>query len=283
MCAEHDYAGRRIFESNTYFVTAYTGAAVMGQVVGNAIAHKPLGDGVLTAAATSALMSVGMGAAGALLAYDNEGRLSAWQNIANVTTTPTSTPAMEEALYDSEGQRVQQLDESNATHTTLHTYVGGTEDIASQWANASGSVTTTTTAYCGGGVALSVNGAIQTYGPYGSVRYQNGTLPTSKDYTGQWADAATSGLDYYRARYYDPAPSTSPAGQPNASQQWDGVPCACVNPVLVPPTNQTPGNIYPSESPFESPKSSNSTSVCARVNMTGQSVTNFIVQCAGSL
>lgn len=38
--------------------------------------------------------------------------------------------------------------------------------------------------------------------PYGDSRYTSGTLPTSKGYTGQRADAAT-GLDYYGARYYD--------------------------------------------------------------------------------
>lgn len=35
------------------------------------------------------------------------------------------------------------------------------------------------------------------------MRYASGTLPTSKGFTGQRADA-TSGLDYYGARYYDP-------------------------------------------------------------------------------
>ncbi len=42
------------------------------------------------------------------------------------------------------------------------------------------------------------------YGPYGGVRYTNGTMPTSKGFTGQYSDAST-GLDYYGARYYDPA------------------------------------------------------------------------------
>jgi hypothetical protein len=37
-------------------------------VVSNALEHKPLGDGVLTAAATGALTSIGLGAAGGLLA-----------------------------------------------------------------------------------------------------------------------------------------------------------------------------------------------------------------------
>ncbi|HEX8996611.1 MAG TPA: RHS repeat-associated core domain-containing protein [Ktedonobacterales bacterium] len=45
--------------------------------------------------------------------------------------------------------------------------------------------------------------ASQLYGPYGAVRYQNGTLPTDYAFTHQRADA-TSGLDYYNARYYDP-------------------------------------------------------------------------------
>ncbi len=48
--------------------------------------------------------------------------------------------------------------------------------------------------------------ATQLYGPYGGVRYQNGSLPGTRAYTGQRADAAT-GLDYYNARYYDPIAS----------------------------------------------------------------------------
>jgi RHS repeat-associated protein len=43
------------------------------------------------------------------------------------------------------------------------------------------------------------------YSPYGGVRYSSGTLPTSKGFTGQYSDASSSGLDYYGARYYDPA------------------------------------------------------------------------------
>lgn len=46
--------------------------------------------------------------------------------------------------------------------------------------------------------------AQQLYAPYGGARYSNGTLPTSKGFTGQRADSASSGPDYYGARYYDP-------------------------------------------------------------------------------
>jgi RHS repeat-associated protein len=42
------------------------------------------------------------------------------------------------------------------------------------------------------------------YAPYGQTRYDPGTMPTAKAFTGQRADAA-SGLDYYGARFYDPA------------------------------------------------------------------------------
>jgi len=55
--------------------------------------------------------------------------------------------------------------------------------------------------------ALSASGTVtaaQLYGPYGGVRYSSGTMPTAKGFTGQRADASTSGLDYYEARYYDP-------------------------------------------------------------------------------
>ena len=42
------------------------------------------------------------------------------------------------------------------------------------------------------------------YTPYGASRYTSGAFPTSYGYTGQRNDA-TTGLDYYGARYYDPA------------------------------------------------------------------------------
>jgi RHS repeat-associated protein len=44
----------------------------------------------------------------------------------------------------------------------------------------------------------------QVYGPYGNGSYSKGTITTPKGYTGQYNDALTT-LDYYNARYYDPA------------------------------------------------------------------------------
>lgn len=55
-------------------------------------------------------------------------------------------------------------------------------------------------------VTLSAGGsatASQLYASYGGLRYSSGTMPTSYGFTGQRADA-TSGLDYYGSRYYDP-------------------------------------------------------------------------------
>jgi RHS repeat-associated protein len=43
----------------------------------------------------------------------------------------------------------------------------------------------------------------QVYSPYGSSRYQQGSMGTAKGFTGQYNDSVT-GLDYYGARYYDP-------------------------------------------------------------------------------
>ena len=43
----------------------------------------------------------------------------------------------------------------------------------------------------------------QVYSPYGSSRYQQGSMGTTKGFTGQYNDSV-SGLDYYHARYYDP-------------------------------------------------------------------------------
>jgi RHS repeat-associated protein len=126
---------------------------------------------------------------------------------------------------------VQQVATSSGATTTT-SYLGALEEVTS-----SGGTATTTAYY--GGLAESVNGtlsylladglgsatasvsisgsvtATQLYGPYGAVRYQSDTLPTDHGYTGQISDAATSGLDYYGARYYDAV-----AGQFTSADTW---------------------------------------------------------------
>jgi RHS repeat-associated protein len=51
--------------------------------------------------------------------------------------------------------------------------------------------------------AASLQG-IQGFGPYGNTLYQQGDVGTARGYTGQYTDSNT-GLDFYNARYYDPA------------------------------------------------------------------------------
>jgi RHS repeat-associated protein len=154
---------------------------------------------------------------GQQLSYDAEGRLSSWQN---QQSSPTSTANY---LYDGAGNRVAMQTTQGGT-TTLTAYIGTIEEVQT-----TGSTTQTTTYYSVGGqrIAANVNGTLyyfgydalgsqvvvlnnsgsivgsQLYGPYGSSRYSNGTLPTSIGFTGQQFDSVT-GLDYYVARYYDP-------------------------------------------------------------------------------
>jgi RHS repeat-associated protein len=169
---------------------------------------------------------------GAQLSYDNEGRLSAWQN------APSSPSSYTTDLYDGEGQRVeQQVTTSGATTSTV--YVGNLEEVAT-----TGASTTTTAYYYAVGkriaeavsgtfsylasdglgsatLALDASGNVQAgvlYDPCGNGRYSSGTMPGTYGFTGQHADAAT-GLDYYHARYYDPE-----AGQfTGADAEQDGL------------------------------------------------------------
>ncbi len=157
---------------------------------------------------------------GAMLGYDNEGRLATWQD---KPSSPTTTDAF---LYDGAGQRVAQQVTVGGSITTTTVYVGGMEEIMTtssgstltKYFGAPGLPTTMRVGTSGplsylasdglGSVseALDSSGGVtseQLYSPYGTARYTTGFSPTSLGYTGQRADAST-GLDYYQARYYDP-------------------------------------------------------------------------------
>ena len=114
--------------------------------------------------------------------------------------------------------------------TTTTAYVGDQSGADLEDVTTSGSTTTTTASYYLGGkrIALSVNHTVSylasdllgsaevalnttgsatasvLYDAYGQARYASGTMPGSYGYTGQHDDTATTGLDYYGARYYDP-------------------------------------------------------------------------------
>ena len=119
--------------------------------------------------------------------------------------------------------------DSTAGSTTTTSYVGRLETYSITTGNQPTAITTTDYVSAGKVLAESVNGTLsylatsyqgsvvealdstgnvgvtasQLYAPYGGVRYASGALPTDYGYTGQRADAS-SGLDYYGARYYDP-------------------------------------------------------------------------------
>ncbi|HKT03554.1 MAG TPA: RHS repeat-associated core domain-containing protein [Rugosimonospora sp.] len=153
----------------------------------------------------------------AVIGYDNEGRMSSWQD---APTAPTRTAT---ELYDPDGTKVaQQVTGGDGTSTVV--YVDGLEEVTN------GPSGTTTTAYFSAGgqrIALSVNGvlsylgsdglgstlvaldgagnvtAAQLYTPYGTPRFRTGTMPDSHGYTGQRADPLTGLIDD-SARQLDP-------------------------------------------------------------------------------
>jgi RHS repeat-associated protein len=136
--------------------------------------------------------------------------------VANGTTRPAPPKVLRSRV-------AQQSTQSGTSTTTV--YVGNLEEDST-----TGTTTTKTTYYYADGsrIAMAVNGvfsylasdglgsanitlsssgtatASMLYSPYGSARYSSGTMPTDYGFTGQHADANT-GLDYYNARYYDPA------------------------------------------------------------------------------
>jgi YD repeat-containing protein len=87
---------------------------------------------------------------GQQLSYDNEGRLTRWQN------TPSSPTSSAQYLYDGEGNRVEQQAATGSTTTTT-VYVGALETVST-----TDTTTTTTTYYYAAGqrLALAVNGTL---------------------------------------------------------------------------------------------------------------------------
>jgi YD repeat-containing protein len=135
---------------------------------------------------------------GASLGYDNEGRLTWWQN---AQSNPTSTEAM---AYDGEGQRVA-LKVNGGTPTyyvgsleeisgsTLAKYLGGGAGLPiAERVGTSGSLTYLAADGLGGlSEALDGSGTVtfqQLFSPYGGSRYSSGTSPTSYAFTGQRAN-----------------------------------------------------------------------------------------------
>jgi RHS repeat-associated protein len=165
---------------------------------------------------TTAHTCAGSSPTGAIMNYDNEGRLSSW-------TAPSGTSASETYLYDNEGNQVLTTTSQNGTPTDTVYFDTYTEMVIP------GSTTTTTTYYSIkgqrlaekvgstlsylitdllGNVVMALNSqgtatAVELYEPYGQKNYTWGTMPTAHNYTGQRLDSQ-SGLLYYNFRWYDP-------------------------------------------------------------------------------
>jgi RHS repeat-associated protein len=173
--------------------------------------------GDMTCRAPSYLTTCSGTPTGQQLTYDTAGRLASWQN---APSSPTTTVTY---AYDGEGQRIGQKVVSGGVTTRTYYLAGGLEEITGTTVskyyavpgivtavNVAGTVSylasdglgSVSTAFAGGSASVTASAL---YGPYGTFRYSSGgTMPTARGFTGQYADAAT-GLDYYGARYYDPA------------------------------------------------------------------------------
>ena len=133
-------------------------------------------------------------------AYDAGGnRVIRRSTTGSGTSITTYAFGLEEHSYDATGNST-----NNTYYYTLDgRLIGeltGTGTPATQFflTDTLGSVLATLNATAG---SASLQGN-QLYGPYGNSLYKQGSLGTSKGYTGQYNDA--TGLDYYNARYYDP-------------------------------------------------------------------------------
>ncbi len=162
------------------------------------------------------------------LSYDAQDQLVRWNGSTNNQA--------EWYMYDGGGSRVLRRS-YDGTNTTITVYAFGMEEHQYQYSGSGTSATNSGNTYyytlggkllgtlsgtstlsttfmltdtlgsvvaslsnTAGGAAVLGN---QAYGPYGNLRYTQGTMGTDKGYTGHYNDALT-GLDYYNARYYDP-------------------------------------------------------------------------------
>src|SRR5260370_848485 len=178
-------------------------------------AYDAMGNRTCRNIDTTSGHTCGRSPSGAMMSHDNEGRLGSW-------TAPSGTTASDGFLYDNEGNRVLQRVNTGSVTDTI-TFDGYTETVLSggtitptKYYNINGQRvsmrTNSTLSYLlsdelgSSTIALTSTGstqAVQLFAPYGSVRYSQGTMPTTYNFTGQRLDSQT-GLLYYGFRYYDP-------------------------------------------------------------------------------
>ncbi|GCE23166.1 RHS repeat-associated core domain-containing protein [Dictyobacter kobayashii] len=205
--------------SETYGTFPAHGAVTLGNVPNQYASYDAMGNMTCRNVDTTSGHGCDAAQSGAIMTYDNEGRLATW-------VAPNGTVASDHFLYDNTGQRVLQSASNTvgSTTTTSDTIsFDGYTDVT-----ITGSTTSTTKYYSAGGqrvamrqdgtfsyllpdflgsnsIALRSDGsvqAVQLFSPFGSTRYSDGTMLSPFNFTGQRLDTQT-GLLYYNARYYD--------------------------------------------------------------------------------
>src|SRR6266704_3593285 len=190
-------------------------ATTLGSMPNPYTSYDAMGNMTCRNTDTGSGHTCGSSPTGALMSYDNEGRLASW-------TAPNGTTATDTFLYDGEGNRVLQ-ETSTSSITDIITFDGYSETVLTggtitptKYYNVNGQRvamrTSSTLSYLladalgSSTVALTSSGstqAVQLFAPYGSIRYSQGSMPTTYNFTGQRLDSQT-GLLYYNFRYYDP-------------------------------------------------------------------------------
>ncbi|WP_161977883.1 RHS repeat-associated core domain-containing protein [Dictyobacter kobayashii] len=205
--------------SETYGTFPAHGAVTLGNVPNQYASYDAMGNMTCRNVDTTSGHGCDAAESGAIMTYDNEGRLDTW-------VAPNGTVASDHFLYDNSGQRVLQRASNTvgSTTTTSDTIsFDGYTDVT-----ITGGTTSTTKYYSVGGqrVAMRQNGtfsylmpdflgsnsialrsdgsvqAVQLFSPFGATRYSDGTMLSPFNFTGQRLDTQT-GLLYYGARYYD--------------------------------------------------------------------------------
>ncbi|GCE23174.1 hypothetical protein KDK_69740 [Dictyobacter kobayashii] len=205
--------------SETYGTFPTHGAVTLGNVPNQYASYDAMGNMTCRNVDTTSGHGCDAAQSGAIMTYDNEGRLATW-------VAPNGTVASDQFLYDNSGQRVLQRASNTvgSTTTTSDTIsFDGYTDVT-----ITGGTTSTTKYYSAGGqkvamrqdgtfsyllpdflgstsIALRSDGsvqAVQLFSPFGATRYSDGTMVTPFNFTGQRLDTQT-GLLYYNARYYD--------------------------------------------------------------------------------
>ncbi|GCE23168.1 hypothetical protein KDK_69680 [Dictyobacter kobayashii] len=205
--------------SETYGTFPAHGAVTLGNVPNQYASYDAMGNMTCRNVDTTSGHGCDAAQSGAIMTYDNEGRLDTW-------VAPNGTVASDQYLYDNSGQRVLQRASNTVGSTTTTSDTISFDGITD--VTITGGTTSTTKYYSVGGqrvamrqdgtfsylmpdflgsnsIALRSDGsvqAVQLFSPFGATRYSDGTMLSPFNFTGQRLDTQT-GLLYYNARYYD--------------------------------------------------------------------------------